>query len=51
MTDLKIFSTRIDPQLKKALKHLSVEMERSLTDLAEEAFRDLLKKYEQQIQN
>ena len=51
MTDLKIFSTRIDPNLKKALKHLSVDIEKSITDLTEEAFKDLLKKYSKQLQS
>ena len=51
MTHLKIFSTRIDPKLKKALKHLSVDTEKSITDLTDEAIKDLLKKYGKQMVN
>ena len=45
MSDLKVFSTRIDPNIKKALKHLSIDADKSITDLTEEAFKDLLSKY------
>jgi hypothetical protein len=48
MSDLKVFSTRIDPTIKKALKHLSIDTDKSITDLTEEAFKDLLKKYRKQ---
>ena len=49
MSDLKVFSTRIDPNIKKALKHLSIDTDKSITDLTEEAFKDLLKKYAYQM--
>ena len=40
-----MFSTRIDPDLLKELKHLSVDSEKSLSDLTEEAIKALLDKY------
>ena len=46
MADKKMFATRIDPDVLKALKHLSVDTELSISDLTEEAVQDLLKKYE-----
>ena len=46
MEDKKMYSARIDPSLHKAVKMLSVEMEKSIVALTEEALRDLLKKYE-----
>jgi hypothetical protein len=45
MADKKMFSTRIDPALLKELKHLSVDSEKSLSDLTEEAIKALLDKY------
>jgi hypothetical protein len=45
MADKKMFSTRIDPDLLKELKHLSVDSEKSLSDLTEEAIKALLDKY------
>ena len=41
----KQFGLRLDPQLMRELKHLSVDEQKQLNELAEEAFRDLLKKY------
>lgn len=41
-----MFSTRIDPELLKEIKHLSIDAEKSISALTEEAFQDLLKKYE-----
>ena len=46
MADKKMFATRIDNNLLKDLKHLSVDTEASINKLLEEAIRDLLKKYE-----
>ena len=46
MADKRMFATRIDPEILKRLKHLSVDAELSISDLTEEALRDLLKKYE-----
>ena len=45
MADKKMFSTRIDPDLLKELKHLSVDSEKSLSDLTEEAIKALLNTY------
>jgi hypothetical protein len=45
MDDKKMFSTRIEPELLKEIKHLSIDVEKSISALTEEAFMDLLKKY------
>jgi hypothetical protein len=45
MADQKMFSTRIDAKLQKDVKLLSVKIEKSISQLTEEAFKDLLKKY------
>ena len=39
-----MFSTRIDPTLHKAVKMLAVEKDKPLSEIAEEALGDLLKK-------
>jgi predicted transcriptional regulator len=44
----KTFSTRIDQEKLKALKHLAVDLDKSLGVLLEEAISDLLKKYKGQ---
>jgi len=49
MGEKKIFSTRIDEDPIKELKHLAVDTGRSLGNLLEEAIRDLLKKYKEKI--
>ena len=41
-----MFTTRIDPDISKRLKHLAVDVEIPISDLTEEALQDLLKKYE-----
>ena len=41
----KIFSTRIDSDRIKALKHLAVDTDKSLGALLEEAIRDICRKY------
>ena len=41
-----MFSTRINPAILKELKHLGIDAETPISDLAEEAIRSLLKKYE-----
>ena len=46
MGEKKIFSTRVDEDRIKALKHLAVDTNKSLGTLLEEAIADLLKKYE-----
>jgi predicted transcriptional regulator len=45
MSKKKTFSTRIDETKLKALKHLAVDLDKSLGVLLEEAIEDLLKKY------
>ena len=42
----KVFSTRIEEERIKDLKHLAVDTGKSLGVLLEEAIQDLLKKYE-----
>ncbi len=42
----KVFSTRVDEDRIKELKHLAVDTNKSLGNLLEEAIQDLLKKYE-----
>lgn len=46
MSEKKMFATRIDPAILKELKHLGIDAEKPISDLTEEAIRDLLKKYE-----
>jgi predicted transcriptional regulator len=46
MAEKKVFSTRVDDDLIKKLKHLAVDEDASLGNLLEEAIGDLLKKYE-----
>lgn len=43
----KTFSTRVDEKKIKALKHLSVDTDKSLGVLLEEAIADLVRKYEE----
>ena len=45
MGERKVFSTRLDQNLIKELKHLAVDEGRALNDLLEEAIEALLKKY------
>ena len=45
MSTKKTFSTRIDQDVLKALKHLAVDLDKSLGVLLEEAIQDLIKKY------
>ena len=45
MGNKKVFSTRIDEDRIKELKHLAVDSDKSLGALLEEAIQDLLKKY------
>ena len=45
MAKKKTFSTRVDQDKLKALKHLAVDLDKSLGVLLEEAIVDLLKKY------
>ncbi|MBT8331468.1 MAG: ribbon-helix-helix protein, CopG family [Deltaproteobacteria bacterium] len=43
----KTFSTRIDADRLKALKHLAVDEDKSIGALLEEAIEDLIEKYEE----
>ena len=45
MGQKKNFSTRIDDDLLKELKHLSVDTDKSLGELLEEAIAELIRKY------
>ena len=47
----KIFSTRVDSDRIKELKHLAVDTEKSLGELLEEAIKDICRKYEKKLQN
>ncbi|AEH45367.1 hypothetical protein Thein_1506 [Thermodesulfatator indicus DSM 15286] len=47
--DRRPFSTKLDRKLLKEIRHLSVELERPLNDLLEEAMRDLLRKYGREV--
>jgi predicted transcriptional regulator len=44
MSERKTFTVRIQPELMKSLKMLSVERETNVSDLIEEAIQDYLKK-------
>jgi predicted transcriptional regulator len=46
----KVFSTSIDLNCIKELKHLAVDTDRSLGRLLEEAIRDLVDKYKKASQ-
>jgi predicted transcriptional regulator len=46
MSAKKTFSTRIDTDRLKALKHLAVDEDKPIGALLEEAIEDLIKKYE-----
>jgi predicted transcriptional regulator len=46
MKTRKTFSTRIDTECLKDLKHLAVDEDKSLGELLEEAIKDLIRKYE-----
>ncbi|MFC1882843.1 ribbon-helix-helix domain-containing protein [Thermodesulfobacteriota bacterium] len=46
MANKKTFSTRIDAERLRALKHLAVDEDKSIGVLLEEAIEELLKKYE-----
>jgi len=45
----KPLSTNIENDLQKEVKKLAIDLERSFSDLIEEAFRDILKKYEKKF--
>lgn len=41
----KLFSTRIEEKILKALKHLSVDLDKTMGELLEDAIKLLLKKH------
>jgi len=49
MGNKKVFSTSIDLNAIKELKHLAVDTDKSLGRLLEEAIRDLVEKYEKKL--
>ena len=51
MSKKKVFSTSIDIDCIKALKHLAVDTDKSLGRLLEEAIRDLVEKYKQKLKD
>jgi len=44
--ELKLFSTQIEPDLHKKLRILSINYNKTVIELVDEAMRDLIKKYE-----
>ncbi len=44
-----MFSTRVNAELIKELKHLSVDLEKPISELVEEALTELIKKYKVKI--
>lgn len=48
MSAKKTFSTRVDADRLKALKHLAVDEDKSIGTLLEEAIDDLIKKYQKE---
>ena len=48
MSAKKTFSTRVDADCLKALKHLAVDEDKSIGTLLEEAIEDIVKKYEKE---
>ena len=51
MVEKKVFSTSIDLDCIKALKHLAVDTDKSLGRLLEEAIRDIVEKYRKKLKN
>jgi hypothetical protein len=47
----KVFSTSIDTDRIKDLKHLAVDTDKTLGDLLEEAIKDLVEKYREKTEN
>jgi predicted transcriptional regulator len=41
----EVFSTRLNPEVVKRLKHLAVDEKKTVSQLIEEGIEDLLKKY------
>ncbi len=51
MTNKKVFSTSIDADRIKDLKHLAVDTDKTLGDLLEEAIKDIVDKYRRKTEN
>jgi len=51
MANKKVFSTSIDADRIKDLKHLAVDTDKTLGDLLEEAIKDLVEKYREKTEN
>jgi hypothetical protein len=51
MAAKKVFSTSIDLNAIKALKHLAVDTDKSLGRLLEEAIGDLVEKYRKEMKS
>jgi len=51
MANKKVFSTSIDADRIKDLKHLAVDTDKSLGNLLEEAIEDIVKKYREKTKN
>ena len=49
MGEKKIFSTRVNSDRIKELKHLAVDTDKSLGRLLEEAIKDICRKYDKQL--
>ena len=49
MSKRKMFATRLNEDLLKALKHLAVEQNRRLNDLIEEGIRLVLERYNRPV--
>jgi len=51
MANKKVFSTSIDADRIKDLKHLAVDTDKTLGDLLEEAILDIVQKYREKEKN
>ena len=51
MADKKVFSTSINADRIKDLKHLAVDTDKTLGDLLEEAIKDIVQKYRKKAKN
>ena len=50
MGNKKVFSTRMDEDRIKELKHLAVDTDKSLGNLLEEAIKDIVEKYRDKLE-
>jgi hypothetical protein len=51
MANKKVFSTSINADRIKDLKHLAVDTDKTLGDLLEEAIKDIVEKYREKTRN